>query len=128
MIVASSVLVAIALRRQGYRAPCELLSEARGVGAGAPALLAAAVTLRDEVGIGARVIFETLIRDLGVETVPIDGRHWPVAFDAYARFGAGLHPASLSLDDCLTYAVARVANEPLLCFEDEFVETDLVRV
>jgi ribonuclease VapC len=127
MIVASSVLVAIALRRQGYRAACDRLVDAEGAGTGAPALVTAAMALRDEIGAAARMIFETLVRDLGVEVVAIDERHWPVAFDAYARFGAGRHPAGLSLDDCLTYAVARVANEPLLCFEEEFLQTDLER-
>jgi ribonuclease VapC len=35
------------------------------------------------------------------------------------------HPAALNLGDCLTYAVGRVAREPLLCLGNDFARTDL---
>jgi uncharacterized protein with PIN domain len=35
------------------------------------------------------------------------------------------HPAALNLADCLSYAVARLANEPLLFVGDDFAATDL---
>jgi hypothetical protein len=37
----------------------------------------------------------------------------------------GRHKARLNFGDCLTYAVARLANEPLLFAGDDFPETDL---
>ncbi len=42
------------------------------------------------------------------------------------RFGRGRHPARLNFGDCLTYAVARLADEPLLFVGDDFSKTDLV--
>jgi ribonuclease VapC len=48
-----------------------------------------------------------------------------VAVDAYLRFGKGRHPAALNLGDCLTYAVSRIAEEPLLYIGDDFSRTDL---
>jgi ribonuclease VapC len=57
--------------------------------------------------------------------VPFGEDHWPVAVDAYARFGNGRHPASLNFGDCLTYAVARLAEQPLICVGDDFAKTGL---
>jgi hypothetical protein len=37
----------------------------------------------------------------------------------------GRHPAGLNFGACLTYAVARLAAEPLLCVGADFAETDL---
>ena len=34
---------------------------------------------------------------------------------AYERFGRGRHEAQLNFGDCLAYAVAKLAGEPLLC-------------
>ena len=48
-----------------------------------------------------------------------------MALSAFARYGKGRHPAGLNLGDCLTYATAKVADEPLLCLGDDFAETDL---
>jgi ribonuclease VapC len=47
------------------------------------------------------------------------------ALDAFTRYGKGIHPAALNFGDCLTYAVAKVANEPLLCLGDDLAQTDL---
>jgi ribonuclease VapC len=57
--------------------------------------------------------------------VPFGEGHWPVAVDAFIRFGKGRHPASLNFGDCLTYAVARLADQPLICVGDDFAKTDL---
>ena len=51
-----------------------------------------------------------------------------VAIDAYARFGKGRHAAALNFGDCLTYAVASLAGQPLLYVGEDFSKTDLARV
>ena len=51
--------------------------------------------------------------------------HWPVALDAFQRYGKGRHPAALNFGDCLTYAVASHPNRPLLCVGGDFRQTDL---
>lgn len=45
---------------------------------------------------------------------------------AYIEFGKGRHPAALNFGDCMTYAVARLARESLLCVGEDFPQTDLV--
>ena len=125
MIVDSSVLVAIVLREQGYAEVWQHLADEGASRAGAPTLFEAGMVLRARVGAGARHLLEALLDDLTVEALSFDEHHWPVALDAFARFGKGRHPAALNLGDCLTYAIAKVAREPLLCLGDDFAQTDL---
>jgi len=126
VIVDSSVLVAAVLREHGYREPWTRLADEGGSYAGAPTLLEAGMVLRARLGASGRTLLESLLSDLDIEPLPFDERHWRVALDAFTQFGKGRHPAGLNLGDCLTYAVAKVAREPLLCLGDDFVLTDLV--
>ena len=41
------------------------------------------------------------------------------------RFGKGRHPAALNFGDCMTYAIAKVADQPLLFVGNDFSQTDL---
>jgi ribonuclease VapC len=63
----------------------------------------------------------------GLEEVSFSPSHWVVAVEAYERFGKGRHPAKLNFGDCLSYAVARVADRPLLYVGNDFPLTDLWR-
>lgn len=40
-------------------------------------------------------------------------------------FGKGRHPAALNFGDCMSYAVAKPADQPLLCVGRGFAHTDL---
>ncbi|MBV9168682.1 MAG: type II toxin-antitoxin system VapC family toxin [Chloroflexi bacterium] len=51
--------------------------------------------------------------------------HWRVAVSAWGRFGTGRHPAGVNFGDCLAFAVAQVAREPLLAKGDDFARTDI---
>jgi ribonuclease VapC len=44
---------------------------------------------------------------------------------AYDRFGKGRHPAALNFGDCMSYAVARLRDLPLLYKGADFARTDL---
>ena len=57
--------------------------------------------------------------------VPFGDAHYSAAVDAWLRFGKGRHRASLDFGDCLAYATARLANQPLLCVGEDFARTDL---
>lgn len=48
-----------------------------------------------------------------------------MAVGAFVRYGRGRHRAGLNFGDCLTYAVASLADEPLLFVGDDFAHTDL---
>ena len=44
---------------------------------------------------------------------------------AYLQYGKGRHKAQLNFGDCLSYAVARLAGEPLLFMGNDYSQTDL---
>lgn len=48
-----------------------------------------------------------------------------LAASAYEQFGKGRHPAALNFGDCMTYAVARHRDSPLLFKGSDFAKTDL---
>jgi ribonuclease VapC len=57
--------------------------------------------------------------------IPFTEDHWRLAVEAYVRFGKGRHAAALNFGDCLTYAIARLAEQPLLFVGGDFAKTDL---
>lgn len=65
------------------------------------------------------------MQEASLTMVPFTEDHWRVAIEAYARFGKGRPAAALSFGDCLTYAVARLAERPLLFVGGGFAKTDL---
>ena len=57
--------------------------------------------------------------------VPFGELHFGAAVEAWLRFGKGRHPAALNFGDCMSYAVAKVANTPLLFVGEDFPQTDI---
>jgi ribonuclease VapC len=83
------------------------------------------MVLVGRLGIVGKTLLARFVQETDLTVVPVGPEHWTVAVDAFARYGKGRHPAALNFGDCLTYAVARVAEEPLLCIGDDFPRTDL---
>ena len=81
--------------------------------------------LSSRLGIGGRTLLARLVEEAGLIVIPFSEEHARLAIDAYWRFGKGRHPARLNFGDCLTYATAKLADEPLLCVGDDFSSTDL---
>ena len=124
MIVDSSALVAIVLREPGWETLTEKLSSGP---AGAPTLAEAGVVLTVKMGPRGRSLLARVVQEARISVVPFTDEHWPIAIDAYARFGKGRHGAALNFGDCLTYAVASFAGQPLLSVGEDFGKTDLAR-
>jgi ribonuclease VapC len=125
VILDSSALVAVVLREQGHERLRALVEGSPRNGVGTPTLVETGLVLHGRVGAVARTALQRLLDDMEIERIAFADRHWPIALHAFARFGKGRHPAALNLGDCLTYAMARVAGEPLLCVGDDFAQTDL---
>jgi ribonuclease VapC len=124
MIVDSSVVTAIFLRRAGYERLIEALAAAGRAGIGAPTLAEAsgeiaAATGRDVAGLVAR-----FVQEFGLEVVPFSDAHARAALDAFLAHG-GRGRAGLDFGDCLSYATARLARQPLLAADPRFARTDL---
>jgi ribonuclease VapC len=47
------------------------------------------------------------------------------AFDAFLHYGKGQHPAKLNFGDCMSYALAKSLDAPLLYKGDDFAKTDI---
>jgi ribonuclease VapC len=125
MIVDSSAIIAIVLREPGWESLVDEIASDPLCGIGAPTLVETAIVLIAKMGSKARVTLSRLLQEAGMTVVPFADEDWRVAVDAYARFGKGRHPAGLNFGDCLSYAVARLAEQPLLFVGDDFRKTDV---
>jgi ribonuclease VapC len=92
---------------------------------GAPTLAETGIVLAARMGLLARTLLARFVDEAELIVVPFDDEHWQVATDAFLRFGKGLHTAALNFGDCMTYAVARIAGEPLLYVGNDFAKTDI---
>lgn len=125
MILDSSAVVAMILGEPGHEVLTEQLARAPAAGMGVPTIAETGIVLTARLGPTGRSLLGRLLSEADVEPVPFAAAHWPVAVDAFARFGRGRHAAALNFGDCLTYAICRLAGRPLLCVGDDFPRTDL---
>lgn len=125
MIVDSSALLAVVFREPGFEEILEEMMAADAVAVGAPTLAETGIVLAARLEDDAHGMLERLLDELGIQELPFGEIHWREAVDAYRRFGKGRHEARLNFGDCMTYAVAALAGEPLLFVGDDFARTDL---
>ncbi|MGB6161683.1 MAG: type II toxin-antitoxin system VapC family toxin [Pseudonocardiaceae bacterium] len=125
MIVDSSALVAILLAERGHQVLVDHMARAAIVGVGAPTLAETGIVLTARLGVAGKSLLARLLQEAAAETIACTAAHWPIAVDAFTRYGKGRHSAALNFGDCLTYATCRLAGRPLLCTGDDFPQTDL---
>lgn len=126
MIVDSSALVALIMKEPRWQRIAEALTSKPYAAVGAPTLTETAIVLLAK---GAPPsLLPALVRRAAIDVLDFTERHADLAADAYARYGRGRHQAALNYGDCMTYAVARLANAPLLYVGDDFAHTDIVAV
>ena len=58
-------------------------------------------------------------------TIPVDADLVDLATQAWLTYGKGRHSAALNFADCLSYALSKRANEPLLFIGNDFSQTDI---
>lgn len=125
MIVDSFGIIGVLLRQSGQDPALEQLARTTAVGAGAPTLAETGIVLAARVGVSGKTLLSRFVHESGLVVVPSGNNHWSAAIDASLRYGKGRHLAALNFGDCLTYAVARLTDERLLCLGDDFARTDL---
>lgn len=125
MIVDSSALIAVLRREPGVGALVEHLQDGSIISVGAPTLVETGMVLDGRHGRVAATALHRLLHEFEIEVIAFGSEHWLAAVDGFHRYGKGRHPAALNFGDCLTYAVAKVADEPLVCVGDDFAQTDL---
>ena len=128
MIVDSSAVTSIFLRRAGCERLIDALANAGSAGVGAPTLAEASLALAKPFGREVHALLARFIQEFELQVVPFSDAHFRAAVEAHERFGAGRHKAALDFGDCLAYATARLARQPLLCDDEKFGKTDLETV
>jgi len=125
LIIDSSAVVAIFFRETGAEEILATIVEADFAGIGSPTAAETGLVLTAALGENATEALLRFFDESGIEIVPFTALHWQRAVEAYARFGKGRHPAALNFGDCMTYATASLAQQPLLCRGNDFGKTDL---
>lgn len=125
MILDSSAIVTVILHENGSDRVLDAMETADACRVGAPTLVESAMALTGKLGDDGRTILLSLLQEVNVDVLSFGDAHWRTAQSAFVRYGKGRHPAALNFGDCLTYATAYVAGEPLLCVGDDFSRTDL---
>jgi ribonuclease VapC len=125
VILDSSPVVSVLLRESGHQPLEQKMREADLLGIGAPTLLETEMVMISARGEAGRKAVSRFCATLDVVVVPFGARHEDVAVEVFSRFGKGRHPAALNYGDCMAYATARVADEPLLYIGNDFARTDI---
>ena len=125
MIIDSSAILAIFFRERGSEDLLSTILNADFAGIGSPTAAEIGLVLTSRMAQNATGALLRFFQETGIEIVPFTDLHWQRAIDAYARFGKGRHPAALNFGDCMTYATAALARQPLLCRGEDFKKTDL---
>ncbi len=125
MILDSSAIIAVIRREPTAMAILPILAQAERVAVGAPTLVETGIVLVARLGPAGRTLLVRFCDELAIEVIPFTAEHWPLALNAFQRYGKGRHKAALNFGDCLTYAVAHHAARPLVCVGDDFAQTDL---
>ncbi len=125
MIVDASAVTSIFLRKAGCERLIDALASAHFAGIGAPTLAEASLLLAREVGRDVHGMLARFVQEFDLQIVPFSDAHFRAALDAHQRFGQGQHKAALDFGDCLSYATAHLARQPLLCDDRRFAWTDL---
>jgi ribonuclease VapC len=125
VILDTSAVVAIALREPGFEILKQKLARDPAVGIGIPTLTETGIVLSARMRQDARGLLARFMQVASIATIPFGDAHYAAAVEAWLRYGKGRHPAALNFGDCLAYATAKAADQPLLCVGEDFSKTDL---
>ncbi len=125
LVVDTSALMAMLLAEDQADA-CELaLSEARSAIISDATLLELRMVATSRLGEQGSRIADELVRQAGIDRIPVTEQLADLAFVAWQKYGKGRHRASLNYGDCFSYALAAHTALPLLCVGNDFHQTDL---
>lgn len=121
----TSALVAIAKNELEQEAFADLIS-VEGAVIGAPTLFETRLVLQSLLDGGADRYVDAIVANPSVSVVDFTIGHYRLAAAAFVKYGRGQsHPAKLNFGDCMSYAVAKLEDVPLLYKGRDFVHTDI---
>jgi ribonuclease VapC len=125
LIIDSSALLALIFDEPEADRVAEAIAGCDRLGIGAPTLTETGIVLASRLGDDSELLLARLVEGLDLAVIPFTAAHGRASRAAFARFGRGPHPAALNFGDCLTYAIAKLAEAPLLFVGNDFAQTDL---
>ena len=96
------------------------LTEAEDPVISAGTLLEVSIVVHNKLGDAGLADLDELLATAGARCVAVDLAQVHAGRDAFARFGKGRDAAGLNYGDCFAYALATVAQAPLLFKGDDF--------
>ena len=123
----SSALVAVALDEREAQEFEDMISESQCF-VGWPTLFETYLVLGAKADAAfASNFLRVLMARSNCTGIGFDGALFEIARAAFDQFGRGRHPAKLNFGDCMSYAVAKFHDVPLLFKGDDFRLTDVRR-
>lgn len=125
MIIDTSAVVAALFAESDHDRVVKALLDGGPAAAGSPTVFEAELVICGQRGAMGRETVRGFLDEFDIDEIPFDPEHRREASSAFLRFGKGRHPAGLNFGDCMTYAIAKLAEQPLLCVGEDFAKTDL---
>jgi len=125
VIVDSSAVTSVFLRRPGHERLIAALAGTERAGIGAPTLVEAGFELSVETGKDVQPLLARFVQEFQLTVIPFSDAHSRAAGQAYRSYGRGRSKVGLGFGECLSYASARLARQPLLADDPRFARTDL---
>ena len=125
MILDTSAVLAIVLGEPGFEVFVDAIAASTTCRISAASFVEASIVAESHIGDQGLLQCDSFFRTARVSVEPVTEEQALLAHQGYSDYGKGRHPARLNFGDCLTYAVVRLADEPLLCVGDDFAKTDL---
>lgn len=125
MIVDTSAIIAIfqGEPEASLFAKALAVAERRLMSAGS--YLELSIVIMDRRGAAAQRAIDAFLAGTLIAIIPFDEEQAILAREAFLRFGKGRHKAALNFGDCMTYALAKREDLPVLFKGTDFGETDL---
>ncbi|MGN6551774.1 MAG: type II toxin-antitoxin system VapC family toxin [Pararhizobium sp.] len=124
MIVDTSVLVAILTKEEELEFFVRRIHGSEAA-VGAPTLLETGIVIGARLGPAGLERLDAFVEAARMAVLPFTATHAATARDAFIRYGKGRHQAALNVGDCMSYAIAKVENRPLLFTGEDFSLTDI---
>ncbi|MDP3209904.1 MAG: type II toxin-antitoxin system VapC family toxin [Rhodoglobus sp.] len=125
MIVDSSALVALAMHEPTSGAIVTALLDAPRVSISATTWVEASLVLESRTQGALADFLDQFVARFDAQVIDLTAEHAREAVVAWRAYGRGNDAARLNYGDCMAYAVAKVAGEPLLFVGEDFALTDV---
>lgn len=122
--VDSSAVIAIALREPEWEELSRLVGNNRCL-LGTTTVMECHMVLRDRAGAEGIPFIKGLLSRPHIDLIDFNSDLLATARDAFDQYGRGRSRAKLNFGDCMSYAVAKFHDVPLLFKGDDFRLTDI---